>query len=178
MRSLQSIAYIDHGRVNKDRRNPLPFPGRYPTRWKIVIHEPVNPLECIGETKKTRYIGKPSLRMGLKFLKKMAMIPNGAYWFCEFDRGGVISRAGGPTGHGRFPLQEYNGTLIGFYYPWSVVNEVCGPWRIQFLYPIRIHYKGQQSTLYSPYDNMLDEAAHGDKLGDFRQWLGNAQIKF
>lgn len=167
MRGLLHFAKLNNGKVDKTRVNPMPFPGKYPTRWMFTTENIFIPGQ------KFTYLGKPSAKAARRFYAICDKIGGaGRYTFVEFDRGGPISASDGAA-HGRHALAAI-GPLLTLYYPWAAMTHALLPWATEYVYHKRISHKGHMISCYSPYKNM--DAEHQDKLRTFRQWLGNTRI--
>src|SRR5882672_6891614 len=97
-----------------ERKNPLPFPGNYPTRWMITG-------EYWGKGDKQRnpifYLGKPNGHVagwiqGLGLSVKL----DGRIFFWEFDRGGPIKYGNRAIRFSKPTCEWANHTLCPLYY--------------------------------------------------------------
>jgi hypothetical protein len=163
MRPLQTL--YDNPRfweVAHDRTKPEPFPGKFPTRWRIrFLSQDKNRI--IWE-----YLGKPDpLRIGrVTFLMKHP----GIICADEFDKGGVFRAAARMCPRHELVIQSYNPHVSYFYYPWhSTTNGFFDMWETPLYHKKGILDK-HSFFYYSPYQEMFGEAQI-QRLKEHRLWL-------
>lgn len=144
--------------VDQNRNKVSPFPGRYPTRWRVVFFEGIKTV--------FDYIGKPSPTIVAKIdaLNKR----KGTLVLAEFDRLGTFRQLMRGT-PGIMALHYYNGIAAYLYYPWhSSIGEFHGPWRAP-VHLKRVLLDGRSFAVYSPFEKMLPDQV--EPLREWKTWL-------
>lgn len=167
MKRIRSIKSDAFWTVDTKRRNPMPFPGRYPTRWRIRF----NPLYT---GKAEDLITKPNriaMLWAYKLLKR-----NGIITLTEFDKGGAIRWCHRGCPRGNMGITALNNMLSRIYYPWSTTAEnFFAPWHHP-LYPLRVRFKKKvMGIVYTPYSDMVyteaEKSGHTGLLREWKIWL-------
>lgn len=148
-------------KVELARIKPNPFPGRYPTRWRLVAFR--------GERLVFDYIGRPSLTQMWRF-KSFARRTRGHVMFAEFDRSGVIRWGMLKTPTRGFGLTQAHHTLLAFYYPWHDASTLFNPWESPIFHK-EIRLTGHKWWVYSPYGKMVGISDYAELLRAYRTWL-------
>jgi hypothetical protein len=148
------------------RKRILPFPGRFPTRWKVVYYENLKDL-LVPMKAVFQYIGKPSQEI----INKVATFKQKGYiYLLEFDRLGAFRYAYRPTPKDEYFVQGYAANVCYAYYPWSAyADEFFCMWRHP-LFIKRVLFNGNQFNMYSPYEKMSG-LAETQMLREHREWL-------
>lgn len=148
--------------VNPARIKPMPFAGKYPTRWGVAFFKGQN-LE------KEIYLMKPN-GMTPRIVRKKSQIWDGTLCLCEFDRGGVIRFLMRPTPRTSFSVQSCHALLCGVYYPWhQTAGDFFQPWYFPVFYK-RMMFRNHSWNIYCPYEQM-NTPEFTQKLRDYRSWL-------
>lgn len=139
---------------------PKSFPGRFPTRWRIVFKYQE------GKRKRVwRYFGKPDRRIADK-LNRMCNKLKGTAWTMEGDKNGVIQQGYCRTPSPYVPMAMYS-NVARFYYPWNLYdNMVISNWGGQGFGRMQITFKGKKWVVYSRVQRAAD-----DTLGAHKKWL-------
>jgi hypothetical protein len=142
----------------------MPFPGKFPTRWRIVLID--------SKTHKTLYdeITKPDP-------KRIALIDRWVHTgrnkhliLIEFDRGGAIRYC-----YSRLPaqlmlVQSWNMAVSYIYYPWHDSDgEFFKPWRTP-LYATWLQGIKQGFFFYCPWEYTKSESQFA-QIREYKSWL-------
>lgn len=148
--------------MDQARTKTAPFPGRYPTRWRILFH---------GKTTDWQVITKPNPLL-INLIKRVARHAKGVLEIQEFDRAGVFRYVKANTPRKLIGVTGFNPVLIGRYYPWEgLVNMEEFFWNWQNPVYSKLIKLGKQSFfVYSSYEVMWNEAGF-QRLRDYRTWL-------
>jgi hypothetical protein len=138
---------LEFWEVKQDRHLVLPFPGKFPTRWRITFTEGLSSKLCFDR------ITKPDpLLIG----KVMQMAKRQGYIsFWEFDRGGPFR-----YGQRACPRRDFNvsklAMVVGsFYYPWhGWAGDFFDPWRYPMFHK-QMKFGLHNFFIYSPYERMF-----------------------
>ena len=154
-------------KVDVNRKKSDPFPGKYPTRWRIQFWSRTDLNKPIWE-----YIGKPNKLIALKALA-MQLHQRGTISCDEFDKGGTFRQAMAACPRNIVVVNTYHGALIYLYYP--NINAVAGffdPW-IQPIYHVKAIIGKRVFFHYSRLSELIEEA-NISNAREFRTWLRKA----
>lgn len=148
-----------------ERKCAKPFPGRYPTRWRLVVLDGTDKVLF-------DYQGKPSYPTAIRELFKLIKPPSGVVGtvVCmEYDRLGVFRAVGQTTPRHNLALWQYNPVLSYFYYPWSATHrDFTEPWQ-NGLYHKMLSLGSYKWFVYSPFKKMIGPET--ERLREYKTWL-------
>lgn len=170
--------------VDLARLNPMPFPGLYPTRWKIKFdYYKGRKLNRYTENWKPdgrwEYEGKPNSVIAQRMYVLMAGC-SGRLAAVEYDCGGPIAMANMITPRGELNVLGAN-SLFHFYDPWNaqVNGRMISPWRAgrgSVMNRARMHWQGKTWVVYTPFNR--EYPCPGSYLEVYKQWLEKQNLKF
>ena len=147
--------------VKSSRTVPKPFPGAYPTRWRLVIWD---------ENKvHVNYFGKPNPRLIAKIKRIAGALEAGTMYLAEVDRGGafrVVSR--GLPFAVPYTLTAGNSVLQYYYYPWVDAREFFAPWLLPCWSKRLVSKRKRVYSTYSPFRKMF--GVKEQELREFFTW--------
>jgi hypothetical protein len=137
----------DFWQVDIHRTKIKPFPGRYPTRWRILFTD-VNQKILFDR------ITKPNSLIINGIIKK-ATHTNGYLTLFEFDRGGAFRHSWKPLPRvSGFGIGWHSPAIIYCYYPWHTsLTDFFGPWLVP-TFSKQMKLGKKTFFVYSPYGRM------------------------
>lgn len=157
--------------VDASRKTPMPFPGRYPTRWRV---------QWTSRNGKVRgdILTKPNSGVARIWQRIYQDCP-GTISLSEFDRGGAIRSSHGlGCPRNACPIQRICSCLCHFYYPCAeTAGNFFSLWYVP-VYPLTVIAYSQTFTIYTPYEDMnYTEGARKEEywglLMEYKAWLKN-----
>lgn len=167
MQSLAKLVSAKNFWQVNHARPLLPFPGRYPTRWRISV--------WINQGSKAEFdvVTKPNLPHIQKILRR-AKKP-GLISLIEFDRSGAIRIAQKECPTTRFELYDLS-PWTSIYYPWhSAGTGFFDPWYKKVFHK-RMKLGKRTFYVYSPHEKMLGDIQGEKRLRDYRTWLNKQKL--
>lgn len=155
--------------VDLNRRMTNPFPGRFPTRWDIMVVENKHYL--------FRYIGKPDATVALK-VKRMGKVPGRTFGLCEFDKDGSIRTMYKTNPREGFKPQTIHPVLNYIYYPFDTDFGAYffGPWGHRPVFHKRILLDRRAFSIYAPIETMVGQAIQVERLREYKIWLRKSNL--
>jgi hypothetical protein len=142
---------VDGHRIKVD-----PFPGKWPTRWRIAVRQH---LLAKAEFDLTT---KPDLRVIQRILSR-AKSPGQLYLY-EFDKGGAFRFSSVHLPSLAFRVNGYAAAACYFYYPFHpFAEDFFRPWLAK-LYRIKLGRR--PSFVFSPLEEMAVE-----RIREYETWL-------
>lgn len=166
MRDLEKL-YEDAGfwQINPVRMMVKPFPGKFPTRWRVRL--------CTSHGKWiTDRVTKPNRDQMLRIIDRARHL-DGVIELTEFDRLGAFRSLCRHTPREEFGIQKHAGSIAYFYYPWHQTSDFFGPWYNQVFHK-EMQMNKTHFFIYSPYEKMGVDEALIQKLRDYKTWLRKA----
>lgn len=180
-----SIRNYAWGKLDVNRLNPMPFPGEYPTRWRILLW--YNPVAMTTDwlrksghksppklTECYTYLGKPTREVAERVER---LLHKHTSWLqaWEFDRGGVFQKTErfGPCL--AVTVTAWAERLAKMYSPWLGTDkaQMITNWGGTPMHRQPVVFKGKRFLIYSPYMTLTE----GLVLA-YKSWLENANLKF
>jgi hypothetical protein len=157
--------------VDIKRTRPMPFPGRFPTRWHLAFYGQD------GKTLVWKYQGKPDPQLFSK-VYKIGSKQRGWMFLAEYDRGGAFRHTWQGCPRGSWSVGNINSMLSHFYYPWypggmeQVGNDFFYSWSHP-CFPKQVMFGGKKFSVYSGIKkmNVMDNEEYVQRLRDYRAWL-------
>ena len=145
------------------KRGPKPFPGVFPTRWRILVKYRGNKNE---KWKWWNYFGKPAVMVARK-LSELMKKNDGMAWVGELDRGGYFQYATSYMRNGGHSnTTDHNAQLMRYYYPFNYYDGVVGTNWVDGRFKSRV--KWAKGTLaYSS----LEPPIPVEYLQELKRWL-------
>lgn len=156
------------------KRDPKPFPGMFPTRWKISVSWRDGVSKKRNPTKTWAYLGKPNARLARSLVKNL-QIKYGNIQVQEFDRGGLIQSATSifPTLQPLLNINDWVQRIARFYYPWSNTHlTMFDFWANNMNYRLKLKKNNKSFVVYSQYLN------HKDVLQEHIAWLNTQNFQW
>lgn len=153
--------------ISSSRKTIMPFPGPYPTRWRLIIQT--------DEGRLLDYNGKPNPQLISKVERIAASAHRGDILLMEYDRGGAFRGCLKHTPHGpAFNLSAGNDTLKYAYYPFTPTGDFFGLWRSKVWLKRLVTRKGQVIYVYAPWEK---HDAHITEIEAYFQWRRSLKLK-
>ena len=156
---------------HQGRSRPQPFPGRYPTRWRLLFQktEYNEPDELFGHSVVVfDVITKPNAAW-IKRINKYCRY-DGAVALTEFDKGGPIRACYRSTPRANYSLTQLAESLAKFYYPFTGHSgDFFEPWSIP-CYSKLLTLGRRSFYIYSKFEKM-DKEPQFHYLREYAQWL-------
>lgn len=150
--------YVDPHRITYD-----PFPGRYPTRWSIVLNDR-------KEKEIFRYFGKPDSTVAHR-VKHLIKTNVGHISAAEFDKLGAFRFLGRGTPRVDLHVQYYSLVPCLRYYPWgSGSGDFFCNWRSQ-QFPKLFKLGKKAIFAYSPHNSLVADERMIELCRNYRRWL-------
>lgn len=135
--------------VDETRTRPMPFPGPWPTRWKLTLdYSKVRGNWRDAWKNHFRYEGKPCALVAKIYYDLMTKFP-GAMHLIEFDRGGAIAMTALNSPRQAASVAHWNYNIFRFYYPWmSDTGVMVTNWADKVVNRQQIEFKGRKFWVY------------------------------
>lgn len=163
---MQTLSMVSYRMKANTKTIALPFPGKFPTRWRIRIRE------AAGNKKPLlTYDGKPNRLVAQRVLA-FIYHPGANLWWDEFDRGSIVREFNvalprfitAPTG--------VNPALERLYYGVSEL-EMFSPWIIEFPRIVRMNFFGHEWVSYLPKTGFTEL-----NLKEYAKWVRDTKFQW
>lgn len=164
MQSLNLKAF--NSVCNQNTRLALPFPGKFPTRWRVSFRAGSR----IGK-RILNYTGKPNSIIASQVVSLSHA--KGWIWMHEFDRGGTVREFNGACP--RFELLPTNecAALCGLYYPsLAPAAPVLSPWIRSRPRLVRMDLFGREWGAY------LSVGYSNEQWEDYAKWVRDMKFQW
>lgn len=157
-----------------NRSDLQPFPGLYPTRWKIAAEYSWMPQT--SRTRKTTqvflYLGKPNRRVAAFVARLLSESTAGRLIAWEFDKGGSLARADVYLPYGSAVLPSHLTASHRFYFPFNSLGSFLTPWS-RPVHRIPVVWQGRRCMIYSSTQVAL---LTPEIWQEHRAWLDTAHL--
>lgn len=166
-------------KLDKDRRDPRPFPGNYPTRWLIAVgyYTPrVSRKQPRVHHRKFTYFGKPNRAVASRIYLMMTRgMVHGTLLFYEFDRGGLIKHGAKDMPMSRMGVEEYVVPLAAlYYYNGGVASSMFDGWE-NGAWAARMRVKGFGKP-FTAYHNGAEMSP--ENMEDHKTWVDGLKLQW
>jgi len=133
------------------REKVKPFPGRFPTRWKILFNG-----TGIDKSKTFDYFGKPNRDIAM-MLSWLLPRHAGLFQAWEFDRLGAFRYGYLSTPKNYAKVTAKSSAVCYFYYPFHTTSsDFFAPWVTGKVFP-KWMILDRKFAIYTPYERMLQD---------------------
>lgn len=145
--------------VRGSRLLPEPFPGPWPTRWRLLVYD--------KEQVYLNYFGKPAPFLIHKVMRLAAHV-HGEMVLADCDKGGAFRVCVRSLPYNTLPVTQYNVTLQHCYYPWGNTGSFFSPWPCWTKKIIT--RKGRTLFFYSPHHKLIGNPVLEENLREYLVW--------